>query len=40
MFKTTPTPKSEATRKLVLKTALRLFRQRGFDETTMRDVAT
>jgi AcrR family transcriptional regulator len=40
VFKTTPTPKSETTRKLVLKTALRLFRQRGFDETTMRDIAT
>jgi AcrR family transcriptional regulator len=30
---------SEETRRLVLDTALRLFRERGLDETTMRDVA-
>ncbi|HEX2123426.1 MAG TPA: TetR family transcriptional regulator [Thermoanaerobaculia bacterium] len=33
------TPKAEETRTRILDTALRLFRQRGFAETTMRDVA-
>jgi AcrR family transcriptional regulator len=33
------TPKSEETRSRVLSTALRLFRDRGFDQTTMRDIA-
>lgn len=31
--------KSETTRALILETALRLFRERGFDETTMRVIA-
>jgi AcrR family transcriptional regulator len=31
--------KGEHTRQLVLQTALRLFRERGFDATTMRDIA-
>jgi AcrR family transcriptional regulator len=31
--------KSEATREKILEAALRLFRKRGFDRTTMRDVA-
>jgi AcrR family transcriptional regulator len=31
--------KSEATRSRILETALNLFRERGFDETTMRDIA-
>jgi AcrR family transcriptional regulator len=31
--------KGEQTRELVLQTALRLFRERGFDATTMRDIA-
>lgn len=31
--------KSEATRALILETALRLFRERGFEETTMRVIA-
>ena len=30
---------SEETRRQILETALRLFRERGFDETTMRDIA-
>src|SRR5215472_3423434 len=31
--------KSEATRGRILESALNLFRERGFDETTMRDIA-
>lgn len=34
------TAKGEETRAKILDTALRLFRERGFDRTTMRDVAT
>jgi len=34
------TAKAEETRDRILDAALRLFRERGFDETTMRDVAT
>ncbi len=34
-----PTPKAEETRTRILDTALRLFRERGFAETTMRNVA-
>ena len=34
------TAKAEETRERILDTALRLFRERGFDETTMRDIAT
>lgn len=33
------TPKSEETRERIFDAALRLFRDQGFDETTMRDVA-
>ena len=33
------TPKAEETRNRILDAALRLFRERGFDTTTMRDVA-
>jgi AcrR family transcriptional regulator len=33
------TKKSSATREKILETALRLFRKRGFERTTMRDVA-
>lgn len=33
------TPKSEATRRRILDSALRVFRQRGFDAATMREVA-
>lgn len=32
-------PKSEQTRTLILETALRLFRERGYDKTTMRAIA-
>jgi len=32
-------PKSEHTRALILETALRLFRERGYDRTTMRAIA-
>ncbi len=35
-----PTRKAEETRERILDTALRLFRDRGFDDTTMRDIAT
>ena len=34
------TTKAEETREKILDTALRLFRERGFDETTMRDIAS
>ena len=34
------TPKADETRNRILDAALRLFRERGFAETTMRDVAT
>lgn len=34
-----PTAKAEETRAKILDTALRLFRERGFEKTTMRDVA-
>lgn len=39
MFKKAPT-KGETTRQQILDTALRLFRERGFDEATMRDIAS
>ena len=34
-----PTPKAEETRERIVDAALRLFREKGFDETTMRDIA-
>ena len=33
------TAKSEETRERIFEAALRLFREQGFDETTMRNVA-
>src|SRR5687768_5855327 len=39
MLQTPQTAKAEETRAKILDTALRLFRERGFDRTTMRDVA-
>jgi AcrR family transcriptional regulator len=37
---TSLTPKSEATRRRILAAALRVFREHGFDQATMRQVAT
>src|SRR5436190_24154725 len=34
-----PTPRGDDTREMLFDTALELFRRRGFDETTMRDIA-
>ncbi|RJL32264.1 TetR family transcriptional regulator [Bailinhaonella thermotolerans] len=39
MEPTTRTAKSEHTRELIVETALRLFRERGFEATTMRAIA-
>jgi AcrR family transcriptional regulator len=39
MTKKLPTLKAEETRERILDSALELFRERGFDETTMRDIA-
>ena len=36
---TTKTQKSEETRALILSTALALFREQGFEKTTMREIA-
>ncbi|BBE21541.1 TetR family transcriptional regulator [Arthrobacter sp. MN05-02] len=36
----TPTAKSEATRELLVSTALRLFRENGYEKTTMRAIAS
>ncbi len=40
MFKTAGSAKGAAAREQILDHALRLFRERGFDNTTMRDVAS
>jgi AcrR family transcriptional regulator len=37
--KSKQTAKSEATKKKILETALNLFREKGFDDVTMRDIA-
>jgi AcrR family transcriptional regulator len=39
VFKNVPTEKGEQTRTAILESALQLFRENGFDATTMRDVA-
>jgi AcrR family transcriptional regulator len=39
MFNSTKTPKGEETRRRVHEAAMALFREKGFDATTMRDVA-
>lgn len=39
MFNSTRTPKGEETKRRVREAALALFREKGFDATTMRDVA-
>src|SRR5271168_3527308 len=39
MFKNAPTEKGEQTRTAIFECALQLFREKGFDETTMRDIA-
>ena len=39
MFKNAPTEKGEQTRTAIFEIALQLFREKGFDATTMRDVA-
>ena len=39
MFKSTKTPKGEETRRRVHEAAMALFREKGLDATTMRDVA-
>jgi len=40
MFKVEPTAKSEVTRNTILESALQMFRDQGFETTTMRDVAS
>ena len=40
MTRVRATAKAEETRERILDAALRLFRERGFDETTMRDIAS
>src|SRR5512146_1020241 len=39
MFKSAATNKGQATRAQLLEIGLRLFRQKGFEATTMRDIA-
>jgi AcrR family transcriptional regulator len=38
-MKTRPTPRAEDTRKRIYEQALELFREKGFEQTTMRDIA-
>src|SRR5262252_9914296 len=37
--KTRPTPRAEDTRRRIYESALKLFREKGFESTTMRDIA-
>ena len=39
MMKTRPTPRAEDTRRRIYESALDLFREKGFEQTTMRDIA-
>jgi len=38
-MKTRPTPRAEDTRRRIYESALKLFREKGFEPTTMRDIA-
>ena len=38
-LKTRPTPRAEDTRRKIYEAALKLFREKGFEQTTMRDIA-
>ncbi len=38
-LKTRPTPRAEDTRSKIYEAALKLFREKGFEQTTMRDIA-
>src|SRR6516162_8838518 len=38
-MKTRPTPRAEDTRRRIYESALKLFRQKGFEPTTVRDIA-
>src|SRR5258707_9721926 len=38
-MKTRPTPRAEDTRRRIYESALELFREKGFEQTTMRDIA-
>ena len=38
-LKTRPTPRAEDTRKKIYDAAMELFREKGFEQTTMRDIA-
>jgi AcrR family transcriptional regulator len=38
-MKTRPTPRAEDTRRRIYESALKLFREKGFEQTTMRDIA-
>jgi AcrR family transcriptional regulator len=38
-MKTRPTPRAEDTRKRIYEAAMELFREKGFEQTTMRDIA-
>ncbi len=40
MFKAEPGARGQATRELILETALKMFRERGFEPTTMREIAS
>ena len=39
VMKTRPTPRAEDTRRRIYEAALELFREKGFEQTTMRDIA-